>query len=212
MFTASVSNSVVNQATSYFQQRLADLRQLGKDLKAGDLTAAQNDFAAIQTLAQSGPLANGDAFKISGRQQDFAAVGQALEAGDLAGAQQAFAQLQGTFDHHQHVVPSPAAVVNLSSVSATADSQATGANPPATGTEIVLNLGDIPAGEQITIGLSNASNGGEKVTISLANQASQNSEQITFNLQKNSNQEIILNLFNGTSASQSQSSAVSVTA
>ncbi len=212
MFTASVSSSVVNQATSYFQQRQADLRQLGKDLKAGDLTAAQNDFAAIQTLAQSGPLANGDAFKVSARQQDFAAVGQALEAGDLAGAQQAFAQLQGTFHHHQHVAPTPAAVVDLSSVSATAGSQASGTNPPATGTEIVLNLGNMPAGEQITIGVSNTSNGGEKVTISLANQASQNSEQITFNLQKNSNQEIILNLFNGTSGSQSQSSGVSVTA
>src|SRR5690242_11266219 len=106
MLTADVSPSFVNQATNYFQQRQADLQQLGKDLKAGDLSAAQQDFNAIQTLAQSGPLANGNAFKVSARQQDFAAIGQALQSGDLAGAQQAYAQLQRTFRHHPRPEPS----------------------------------------------------------------------------------------------------------
>jgi hypothetical protein len=220
MFTAGVSSSSVNQATSYFQQRQADLQQLGKDLKAGDLSAAQQDFNAIQTLAQSGPFANGNAFKVSARQQDFAAIGQALQSGDLVGAQQAFSQLQGTFHHyHQAAEPSPAVVVNIggssstsgtSSTAATQDSSASAANS-ATGSEIVLNLGNAPAGEQITIGLSNASNGGEQVTISMANQDSQTPEQITLNLQQNSNQQIILNLFNST-ANTSTSSGVNVTA
>lgn len=65
MLTAGVSPSFVNQATNYFQQRQADLQQLGKDLKAGDLNAAQQDFNAIQTLAENGPLANGNAFKVT---------------------------------------------------------------------------------------------------------------------------------------------------
>src|SRR5579859_3798237 len=144
MFTAGISSNLINQAaTNYFQQRRADLQQLGKDLQAGDLTAAQQDFAAIQTLAQSGPLANGNAFKVSARQQDFAAVGQALEAGDLAGAQQAFTQLQRTF--HHHVAPSPAAIVNLGGSSGAAPQPvAAGANPAAGGSEIVLNLSNMP--------------------------------------------------------------------
>jgi hypothetical protein len=220
MLTAGVSPSFVNQATNYFQQRQADLQQLGKDLKAGDLNAAQQDFNAIQTLAENGPLANGNAFKVNARQQDFTAIGQALQSGDLAGAQQAYAQLQRTFRHHPHPEPSPAVVVNIGGLSSTSSSvpsppatqppDATGASA-STGPEIVLNLGNAPAGEQITIGVSNASNGGEQITISLANQQAQTPEQITLNLQPNSNQQIIFNLFNST-ADTSTVSAVSVTA
>jgi len=44
-------------------------------LQKGDLAGAQQEFKAIQDLAQSGPFANGDAFKISQRQQDFTALG-----------------------------------------------------------------------------------------------------------------------------------------
>ena len=44
-------------------------------LQRGDLAGAQQEFKAIQDLAQSGPFANGDAFKISQRQQDFTALG-----------------------------------------------------------------------------------------------------------------------------------------
>ena len=83
---------------------------------------------------------------------------------------------------------------------------------PAGASEIVLNLGSLTAGEQITIGLSNAGNGTEQVTIGVAQQ-NQAPEQITLNLNQNSNQQIILNLFNSTAASSTtQSSGVSVTA
>jgi len=44
-------------------------------LQRGDLAGAQQEFKAIQDLAQSGPFANGDAFKISQRQQEFTALG-----------------------------------------------------------------------------------------------------------------------------------------
>jgi hypothetical protein len=228
MSTAAISSNLINsQVSSYFQQRRSDLQQLSKDLQSGNLSAAQQDFSAIQTLAQSGPFANGAAFTSTKRQNDFAAVGQALQSGDLAGAQQAFAQLQSTFqNHHQHTELPPAVVVNIGSAPSTSTSSGAASQPasttapapaqaaaPATsanGPEIVLNLGNATPGEQITIGFNNSSKG-EQVTVSVANQQNQAPEQITLNLGQNSNQQIILNLFNST-ASQSQSSAVNVTA
>jgi hypothetical protein len=102
MSTAAVSsNSLFQQLQSFYQQRQADLKQLGQALQSGDLAGAQQAFNALQTLGQSGPFANADPFRNNRREQDFAAVGQALQAGDLAGAQQAFAALQSTF-HNQH--------------------------------------------------------------------------------------------------------------
>ncbi len=74
------------------------------------------------------------------------------------------------------------------------------------GPEIVLNLGTVTPGEQITIGLSNASNGTEQLTIGVAQQ-NQSPEQITLNLNQNSNQQIILNLFNSTAASTAREEA-----
>lgn len=233
MSTAAVStSSIYQELQSFFQQRGSDLQQLGQALQSGDLAGAQKEFSAIQSLGQSGPFASGDAFKSSQREQDFAAIGQALQSGDLAGAQQAFAQLQSTFHHQsqQSSEPQPAVVVTLSesspassaaassaSASGAASQPAASAAAPAGASEIVLNLGSLTPGEQITIGLSNAGNGTEQVTIGVAqqNQAQQNQtpEQITLDLNQNSNQQIILNLFNSTAASgTTQSSGVSVTA
>ena len=95
MSTTAVSANppqLTNQ--QYIQQRQTDLRQLGKDLNAGDVTDALAEFNAIQTLAQEAPpIAGGDAFLRPDRQQDFIAIGQALESGDLSSAQQAYADL-----------------------------------------------------------------------------------------------------------------------
>jgi len=231
MSTAAVStSSIYQELQAYFQQRGSDLQQLGQALQSGDLAGAQQEYAAIQALGQSGPFDSGNAFQKTQRQQDFDAIGQALQSGDLAGAQQAFAQLQATFHHHRQVASQsstssqPAVIVNLtgaspasSSTSTDTGSQttapATSAASPA-GSEIVLNLGTITPGEQITIGISNASDGSEQVTIGVANSQnqSQSPEQITLNLAQNSNQEIILDLFNSTASSTSQSSGVSLTA
>lgn len=232
MSTAAVStSSIYQELQTFFQQRGSDLQQLGQALQSGDLAGAQQEFSAIQSLGQSGPFASGDAFKSSQREQDFAAIGQALQSGDLAGAQQAFAQLQSTFHHQnqQSSEPQPAVVVTLSespaassaassapstpaSASSAASQTAASSAAPAGASEIVLNLGSLTAGEQITIGLSNAGNGTEQVTIGVAQQ-NQAPEQITLNLNQNSNQQIILNLFNSTAASSTtQSSGVSVTA
>ncbi len=218
MSTAAVSSSSIYQELqAYFQQRGSDQKALGQALNSGDLAGAQKEFAAIQALGQSGPLASGNAYIKTGRQRDFAAIGTALQAGDLAGAQKAFAVLQSTFRKpqvHQQTDQNPAVVVNLGPSSAgspsgsTAGSQTSGASGP----EIVVNLGNITAGEQVTIGVSNSKNGGEQVTIGVSGQQNQAPEQITLNLQPNSNQEIILNLFNGTTNSATSGSGLSTTA
>jgi hypothetical protein len=226
MSTAAVSsNSIYQELQAYFQQRGSDQKTLGQALKAGDLAGAQKEFAAIQALGQGGPLANGNAYVRTRRQEDFNAVGQALQAGDLAGAQKAFAELQSTFRNprvHHPAEPTPAIVVNLSGPSAgssatssagsTAGSQPSSAGSAPTGPEIVVNLGNITAGEQITIGVSNTKNGGEQVTIGVSGQPNQASEQITLNLNQNSNQQIILNLFNSTANSSTAASRLNATA
>jgi hypothetical protein len=221
MSTAAVpSSSISQELQAYFQQRGSDQKALGQALKSGDLAAAQKEFDAIQSLGQSGPFANGNPYIRAQRQQDFAAVGQALQAGDLAGAQKAFAALQSTF---RKPVPqpqadqNPAVVVNLGSPSAglsgsAASSQTSAAGSAAPGAEIVLNLGNVTAGEQITIGVSNAKNGGEQVTIGVSGQQNQAPEQITLNLNQNSNQQIVLNLFNSSANSATSGSSLSATA
>ena len=83
MSTAAVStSSIYQELQTFFQARNSDLKQLGQALQSGDLAGAQQEFSAIQNLGQSGPFANGNAFKVSQREQDFAAIGQALQAGE----------------------------------------------------------------------------------------------------------------------------------
>jgi hypothetical protein len=89
--------SIYEQLQAYRQQRQTDLNQLGQDLQAGNLTAAEQDFTTLTALGESGPNANGQPYQRADRAQDFQAIGQALQAGDLAGAQSAFASLAGTF-------------------------------------------------------------------------------------------------------------------
>lgn len=100
MSTAAVSSSssIYQELQSFFQQRNSEVAQLGKDLTAGNVATAQQDFATLQSLGQGGPFANGDAFAAGNvREQDFTAIGQALQSGNLSAAQQAFAQLESTY-------------------------------------------------------------------------------------------------------------------
>ncbi|HEX8816047.1 MAG TPA: hypothetical protein VF753_11145 [Terriglobales bacterium] len=95
MNLAAISGN--QQMQTYFQERSADLSQLGQDLKAGNLTAAQQEDNDIVTLGQSGPFVNGDSFALQTRQQDFEAIGQNLQSGNLSAAEQAYQTLQSTF-------------------------------------------------------------------------------------------------------------------
>jgi hypothetical protein len=227
MSTGSVTTgSIYNELQQYFQTRGSDQQALGKALQSGNLATAQQEYNAIQTLAQTGPFAGGNAYLKTNRETDFTAVGQALQAGDLAGAQKAFTELQSTFkkppaaQQTEQTEESPAVVVNIGGPSSTASTSSaassaaatTGSTAPGSGSEIVVNLGAATPGEQITIGVSNAANGGEQLTIGVANQAGQTPQQITLNLAQTANQEIILNLFNSTAASTTAGSGVSLSA
>jgi hypothetical protein len=223
MSTAAVSsNSIYQQLQSFYQQRQADVKQLGQALQSGDLAGAQQAFNAIQTLGQSGPFANADPFQNNQREQDFAAVGQALQSGDLAGAQQAFAALQSTFHKQSQAANTssssgPAFVVNLGG--ANSSPAASAAAPPSpsssAGPEIIINLGaNSGAPEQVTIDINNTGNSGaEQLSISLGTQQNPTSEgQINLNINANSNEQIVLNLLNGPASSSSPSSGLSVVA
>lgn len=236
MSTAAVSSdSLYQQLQSFYQQRQADVQQLGQALQSGNLAGAQQAFNAIQTLGQSGPFASGDPFRNSTRESDFSAIGQALQSGDLAGAQTAFAAFQSTFHQSQSANTSdstgPAVVVNLGSPGATTlpnqaapststATSATSSTSTTSGPEIIINLpANAGAGEQLTIDLTNnavnnAGSGTDQLTISLGTQQNPSSQdQITLNLNANSNEQIVLNLLNSQASSPSpNSSGLSVVA
>ncbi len=90
-----------------FGQIHSEVQQLGQDLQAGNLTQAQQDFAALSknfpgTTAASQPQTPATNTNISATtsvasnspSQAFSAVGQALQSGNLSAAQTAFATLQ----------------------------------------------------------------------------------------------------------------------
>src|SRR6476646_7431133 len=145
MTTAAISTSSIHQDLhTYFQQRSADLQKLGQAIRSGDLAAAQQDYKAIQDLGQSGPFANGDPFQMSQRERAFEVIGKALQSGDLSAAQQAFHHLISSF-RRAHMQSPLADSVELNGTSSTASS-GSAAPAPASGPEIVLNLGNMQPG------------------------------------------------------------------
>ena len=202
MSTSAVSSvSLHQQLQTYFQSRNGDVKQLGQALEAGDLGAAQSAFRAISTLGQSRPFGGGHPFVSQQREQDFQAVGKALQAGDLAGAQAAFATLKSTFQNGR-VSSGPVAE---------AGPAASGTPTAAVGPEIVINLssgsGSTASPEQVTINIGQSSSGGgEQISLSVGSQGS-NPQQVTFNLNPNSNEQIVVNLLDGSSSSSSSGSS-----
>src|SRR6266481_5763182 len=92
----------------------AAVSQLAQDLKSGNLTAAQSDFATVQqNLQQAGPQAgaahghhhhhqsDGDSGQSSGQPNPistlFGQLGQDLQSGNLSAARQAYSSLQQDF-------------------------------------------------------------------------------------------------------------------
>lgn len=210
MSTAAVSTpSIYQELQTFFQQRRSDVHALDLALQAGNLAAAQQQYDAIQALGQSGPFANGDAFQLSQREQDFAAIGQALQSGDLAAAQQAFTQFLSSFHETQATTQQPTATANPTTNTA---NTGTATGTTGIGPEVIVNLGNAPAGEEITIGLTNTPPGAEQVTFTLANQQRPNPEQITINLNPNSNEQVVLNFSNNTTTNTAPGGTVSVAA
>jgi hypothetical protein len=100
----SVSSQSSQNSIQQFQQ---DFEQLGQDLQAGNLSAAQQDYATLQQL---GPQASStsSAQSASPIAQAFNQLGQDLQSGNLSAAQQDYAniqqdaQSQTTESHHAH--------------------------------------------------------------------------------------------------------------
>jgi len=86
----------------HFQQ---EFQQLGKDLEAGNLSAAQSDFTALQQL-QPGSSAASSTQSSNPITQDLNQLAKDLQSGNTSAAQQDFSQLQqdlqGTTIHHHH--------------------------------------------------------------------------------------------------------------
>ncbi len=262
--TAGSTSSIYQQLQSYLQERNADLAQLGQDLQAGNLNAAQQDFSTLTALGQSGPNKNGQPFQQAGRVQDFQAIGQALQGGDLAGAQSAFATLEGTFGEQSPQAQSAIAaynsnsggaevVINLGGAASTSSTSASsGSSVPevvvtvgqgsssSSGTsgvpEVVINLGGASntsstsassgsstpevvvnvgqrgssssaSPEEVTINLGSGSSGAQVSIDATQGQNSNPADQLTINLNQQSNYELILNVLNSTATSLTQSSS-----
>jgi Skp family chaperone for outer membrane proteins len=145
--TTGDASSIYQQLQAYWQQRQTDLTQLGQDLQAGNLNAAQQDFNTLTALGQGGPNKNGQAFSRADREQDFQAIGQALQSGDLTGAQSAFSNLSATFGTQNPQAQTAISAYNSNPAiaeivfnfgSASGSSAASGSAAP----EIVINLGN----------------------------------------------------------------------
>ena len=82
-----------------------EFQQLGQDLQAGNLSAAQSDFTTLQQLvAQAGSAAASSASNSSSQSgnpiaQAFSQLASDLKSGNLTAAQQDFAQIQKDFQN-----------------------------------------------------------------------------------------------------------------
>ena len=94
-----------SQNVQRFSQFRQEFQQLGQDLQAGDLPAAQQDFAALQQLGSQNRSGTARTNSIV---NDFNQLSQDLQAGDITAAQKDFAQVQQDFQnlasqgHHRH--------------------------------------------------------------------------------------------------------------
>lgn len=93
------------------QQIQQEFQQLGQDLQAGNLSAAQSDFANLQQLMPNN--SNSTAQNNNPVTQAFNQLAQDLQAGNLSAAQQDYANLEQVFQnqaaqasqargHHHH--------------------------------------------------------------------------------------------------------------
>ena len=105
--TGILSSAAFGVGAQIFQSRMSQMKtefqQLGQDLKSGNLSAAQSDFAALQQLR---PQASSSTQSNDTITQDFNQLSTDLKAGNTTAAQQDFAKLQQDFQsqssHHRH--------------------------------------------------------------------------------------------------------------
>jgi outer membrane protein assembly factor BamD (BamD/ComL family) len=111
--STDLSNYETQNTQSNFQKVQQEFQQLGQDLQSGNLSAAQSDFATLQSLQ---PQSNSTSSASSSQSnnpvaQAFNQLSQDLQSGNLTAAQQDFATIQqdlqsqaaqGTHHHHHH--------------------------------------------------------------------------------------------------------------
>jgi len=197
------TSSIYQQLQAYRQQRTADLAQLGQDLQAGNLTAAQTDFNTLTALGQSGPYKSGQTFQRGDRNQDFQTIGQALQTGNLSLAQSAYSSLAGSFggqnQQAQNAISAyntnPAEIViNIDPNIGAASTGTTGTTPspilaplptaPAVPLEVGINIG--------ASGTSASTSATPELVINLGQggSSSANAEDVTINLGSNSGAQV----------------------
>lgn len=101
------SNLSTYSAPTNFQQIRQDFNQLGQDLLSGNLSAAQQDFTALQQLnpSVSSSSTSQSSNPIS---QQFNQLAQDLSSGNLSAAQKDYSTIQQDFQgratqaHHHH--------------------------------------------------------------------------------------------------------------
>jgi outer membrane protein assembly factor BamD (BamD/ComL family) len=99
----SLNSQAVTGPQQQFQK---EFQQLGQDLRSGNLSAAQSDFAALQQNSPSSS-ATASASTSGSIAQAFSQLGKDLQSGNLSAAQQDFSNLQqdvqsGAQAHHHH--------------------------------------------------------------------------------------------------------------
>lgn len=106
IFSSSYSNYNNQTMQNNMQQFQQEFQQLGQDLQSGNITAAQQDFSALQQLSpQAGSSSSASSNPIA---QEFSQLSQALQSGNLSAAQQDYSQIQQNFQnqategHHGH--------------------------------------------------------------------------------------------------------------
>ena len=125
-----------------------DFGDLASALNAGDLSSAQNAFAALQSL-QPGRFGGASSSTTSGAQSasgaspistDIAALSKALQSGDLSAAQTAFKKVQQDMSgahrghHHHH----PKQATSQDSTTSASSSTSTDASDPFSGGSLGL--------------------------------------------------------------------------
>lgn len=87
-YNPAQNNSAHTNDPTWFQQFKQGLAQLGQDLQAGNLSAAQEEFANLPKPSQGSPLSSNNPISQSLKQ-----LGQDLQSGNLSGADQDFKTL-----------------------------------------------------------------------------------------------------------------------
>jgi len=98
IFSSSYANYAQQNIQSRFQQFQQEFQQLGQDLQSGKISAAQQDFSALQQL---NPQANStpSAPSSSPIAQEFKQLAQDIQSGNLTAAQKDYTTIQQDFQN-----------------------------------------------------------------------------------------------------------------